>query len=340
VEDEAAETAGVQLSIYIYYLKVMGVGLASVGFTFYILFEAAYIGENIWLSTWSDDPAASLDIGVRNRYIGGYAGLGGLETMFLLAAILCLTVAFNRSSVRLHDKLLTNILRSPMAFFDTTPTGRIVNRFSKDTDEADIMLPLYIKDFLVQVMNVSGVAVILSIISPIMIVIMLVLVVLLFLVQRFYLKTSRQLKRLMSISRSPINSHLEETLAGLTTIRAFGVQQGFEAEYEAKIDQLQMTRYPEIISNCWLFIRLQLISMFMIAAVALVVVLQRDTIDPGSVGLSLSYVIVCQLDIFVLVRISGDVEKAIVSIERIKEYQVKINLKGTVSPDFDDIFMT
>jgi ABC-type multidrug transport system fused ATPase/permease subunit len=144
----------------------------------------------------------------------------------------------------------------------------------------------------------------------------------LFILQRFFLKTSRQLKRLMSINRSPINSHLEETLSGLTTIRAFGVQQGFEAEYEAKIDELQKTRYPEILSNFWLFIRLQLISMFMIAAVALVVVLQRDTIDPGSVGLSLSYVIVCQLDVFILVRISGDIEKAIVSVERIKEYQV------------------
>ena len=71
--------------------------------------------------------------------------------MFLFVAIILLTVASNRASVRLHERLLTNILRAPMAFFDTTPTGRIVNRFSKDTDEADIMLPLYIKDFLLQV---------------------------------------------------------------------------------------------------------------------------------------------------------------------------------------------
>ena len=170
-------------------------------------------------------------------------------------------------------------------------------------------------------MNVTGVAVILSIVSPIMIVVMLVLIVLLSLVQRFFLKTSRQLKRLLSISRSPINSHLEETLSGLSTIRAFDMQQAFQAENEAKIDELQMARYPEIISNSWLFIRLQLISMLLIAAVALVIVLERDTMDPGSVGLSLSYVIVCQLDIFILVRLSGDIEKAIVSVERIKEYQ-------------------
>ena len=151
VEDETAETASVQLSVYYYYFKALGLTLAGLGLTFYILFEVAYIGDNFWLSNWSNDPAASLEPAVRNSYIAGYGGLGGLETVFLFVAIILLTVASNRASVRLHERLLTNILRAPMAFFDTTPTGRIVNRFSKDTDEADIMLPLYIKDFLLQV---------------------------------------------------------------------------------------------------------------------------------------------------------------------------------------------
>jgi ABC-type multidrug transport system fused ATPase/permease subunit len=324
IEEEFSETTSVQLSVYFYYLKSMGLGLAGLGFTFYVLFESAYVSENFWLSTWSDDPAASLEPEVRNFYMIGYGLLGGLETAFIFMAVVSLTIASNRASVKLHEELLSHILHSPMAFFDTTPTGRIVNRFSKDTDEADLMLPLYIKDFTMQAMNVSGVGIVLSIVSPIMIVVLLILVCLLSMVQKLYVKTSRQLKRLLSVSRSPINSHLEETLAGLSTIRAFGLQQAFEAENEVKIDALQMARYPEIISNCWLFLRLQFVGMFMIVAVALVAVLGRDIIDPGSVGLSLSDAIICQLDLFMLVRLTGDVEKAIVSVERIKEYQVGV----------------
>jgi ABC-type multidrug transport system fused ATPase/permease subunit len=224
VEDESAEAASVQLSVYYYYFRSMGLGLAALGLTFYVLFEAAYVGENFWLSRWSDDPAASLEPSVRNAYMAGYGVLGGLETVFIFVAIVFLTIASNRASVRLHEQLLGRILRSPMSFFDTTPTGRIVNRFAKDTDEADLVLPLTIKDFMLQAMNITGVGIVLSIVSPVMIAVMLQLVVMLFLVQKLYVKTSRQLKRLLSICRSPINSHLEETLSGLSTVRAFDLQ--------------------------------------------------------------------------------------------------------------------
>jgi hypothetical protein len=100
-------------------------------------------------------------------------------------------------------------------------------------------------------------------------------------------------------------------------------QASFEAENEANIDALQTARYPEIISNSWLYLRLQVVGMSMIVAVALVAVLARDTIEPGAVGLTLSYAIICQLDLFLLVRLTGDIEKSIVSVERIKEYQVR-----------------
>jgi len=183
------------------------------------------------------------------------------------------------------------------------------------------MLPMHFKDVLNQFFNVLGVVFVLSFVSPAILIAIVPLSGFFILVQNFYLRTSRQLKRLISINRSPINSHLDDTLSGAATIRAFGFQDQFEDENEAKLEELQKSQYPEIISNSWLFLRLQVIGNLLIILTSLITVITRDTIEPGLVGLSLSYALTCQLDIYMLVRFCADMEKSIVSVERIKEYQ-------------------
>jgi len=141
-------------------------------------------------------------------------------------------------------------------------------------------------------------------------------------VQVVYVSTSRQLKRIESVSRSPIYSHFGESIQGASTIRAYGKQGAFIFESERKVDENQIAYYPSIMANRWLAIRLELIGNLMTFAAALFAVLARDTISSGTVGLSVSYALSVTQTLNWLVRMTSDVETNIVAVERVKEYSV------------------
>nr|CAD7427425.1 unnamed protein product [Timema monikensis] len=190
----------------------------------------------------------------------------------------------------LHEALLKGVLRTPLWFFDTTPVGRILGRFSKDVDVLDTSLPQQISDWVYC------------------------------LYERFYVATSRQLKRLESISKSPIFSHFGESVTGAPTIRAYRVQDRFIHESEEKVDFNQVCYFPGIIANRWLAVRLEMIGNCIIFFASLFAVLGRETMNPGTVGLSISYALQITQTLNWLVRMTSDVETNIVAVERIQEY--------------------
>ena len=132
-----------------------------------------------------------------------------------------------RCSERLHDKMVVAILQAPVVFFDSNPVGRILNRFSKDVGCMDELLP---KTFLmaIQYCSVAFASCLLPIVANYWLLVAIVpLIAIIVFIGRYYLKTSRQLKRLESINRSPVFSHISETLNGLDTIRTSGRQDDF-----------------------------------------------------------------------------------------------------------------
>ena len=321
ISAEAMETSSVKADIYWYYMRSAGLTLGIISVLAYLSYQVFVVLGNLLLSLWSHDQEAATSNQVRNQYLYVYAILGLSQSILLFIAIILMTWVSLQASMKLHDELLRKILKSPMSFFDTTPLGRIVNRFSKDMDDVDILVPVNFKDVSNQSFSVAGTIFILSYISPKNIIAIIPLIILFWFIQVVYLKTSRQLQRLVSVNRSPINSHIDETLVGIATIRAFGFQEEFEKENEEKIDTLQNSKYHEILSGSWLFQRLQSINFILVTSVALITVINRDTLDPGLVGLSLSYALTCQIDIYYLVKYTAELEKGIVSVERIKEYQ-------------------
>lgn len=148
------------------------------------------------------------------------------------------------------------------------------------------------------------------------------LAVLYYLIQNFYVATSRQLKRIESITRSPIYSHFGETITGQSTIRAYGAQQRFIEDSVKRVDFNQLCSYPAIIAARWLAVRLEVIGGFVIFFAALFAVLNRDGVAGENVGLSITYALQITAMLSWLVRITAEVETNIVANERLEEYTV------------------
>lgn len=157
-----------------------------------------------------------------------------------------------KSAKILHEDMLNNIMRLPQAFFDVTPLGRVLNRFSKDQNCVDEVLP---RTFHMYARTLFGVITVLSVnifSNPFFIIFATPLGFLYIFFQRYYLTTSRELKRLDSVSRSPVYAHFQETLGGLQTIRAYKQQARFTSTNEDRVDFNQRAAFPSVSSNRWL----------------------------------------------------------------------------------------
>ena len=124
---------------------------------------------------------------------------------------------------RIHESLLKGIMRSPMSFFDTNPLGRIINRFSSDIDTMEMMIPSQISDFVWCFCEIIATLIIIGYATPLFIISIIPIGIVFILFQRLYIVTSRQLKRLFSVSKSPVFSHFAEIVFGAQSIRAFKV---------------------------------------------------------------------------------------------------------------------
>ncbi|KAG8302940.1 Canalicular multispecific organic anion transporter 2 [Homalodisca vitripennis] len=138
--------------------------------------------------------------------------------------------------------------------------------------------------------------------------------------KKIYVTTSRQIKRIESVTRSPIYSHFSETLSGSSSIRAYKVEKRFINALQKKVDTNQACLIPSLVSNRWLGIRLETIANILIFFAAFFAVLGRDSLDPGIVGLSISYALQITFVMNAAVRMASEIETSIVSVERIKEY--------------------
>ncbi|XP_004749563.1 ATP-binding cassette sub-family C member 2 isoform X1 [Mustela putorius furo] len=324
IKKEFIQTGKVKFSIYLKYLGA--IGWYSIFFIIlaYVINSVAYIGSNLWLSAWTNDSktynGTDYPASQRNLRIGVYAALGCVQGAFVLIANLWSAHGSTHASNILHRQLLSSILRAPMSFFDTTPTGRIVNRFAGDISTVDDTLPLSLRSWILCFLGIISTLVMICTATPIFVVVIIPLGIIYVSVQIFYVATSRQLKRLDSVTRSPIYSHFSETVSGLSVIRAFEHQQRFLQHNERQIDTNQKCVFSWIVSNRWLAIRLELIGNLIVFFSSLMMVIYKDNLRGDTVGFVLSNALNITQTLNWLVRMTSEIETNIVAVERINEY--------------------
>uniref|UniRef100_A0A9J8BTP6 Uncharacterized protein n=1 Tax=Cyprinus carpio carpio TaxID=630221 RepID=A0A9J8BTP6_CYPCA len=318
IEKETMETGRVKFSVYLQYLRSMGWCFITWSFLFYFIQNVAFIGQNLWLSDWTEDSVEYFNTTypnhIRDMRIGVFGALGMAQGTILLADG---SISASRT---LHTSLLSNILKVPMVFFDTTPSGRIVNRFAKDIFTVDEIIPMSFRTCILCLLGVLGTLFVICLATPIFTAVVVPMAVIYYFVQRFYVATSRQLRRLDSVSRSPIYSHFGETVSGISVIRAYGHQQRFLKQNEDTIDQNLKSVYPWIVSNRWLAMRLEFLGNLVVFFSALFAVISRDSLNSGLVGLSISYALNVTQTLNWLVRMTSELETNIVAVERVREY--------------------
>ncbi|XP_012659115.1 canalicular multispecific organic anion transporter 1 [Otolemur garnettii] len=324
IEKEFMETGKVKFSVYLKYLRAMG--WCSIFFIIFgfVMNSVAFIGSNFWLSAWTSDSkiynSTNYPASQRDLRVGVYGALGAAQGICVLIANLWSVHGSTHASNILHKQLLNNILLAPMRFFDTTPTGRIVNRFAGDISTVDDTLPMSFRSWMLCFLGIISTLVMICMATPIFIVVIIPLGIIYVSVQMFYVATSRQLKRLDSVTRSPIYSHFSETVSGLPVIRAFEHQQRFLNHNEMEIDNNQKCVFSWIVSNRWLAVRLELVGNLIVFCSALMIVIYRHTLSGDIVGFVLSNALNITQTLNWLVRMTSEVETNIVAVERINEY--------------------
>ncbi|KAG8507864.1 Canalicular multispecific organic anion transporter 2 [Galemys pyrenaicus] len=319
IQEEKAEVGTVKLNVFADYAKAVGLCTTVAFCLLYAGQSAAAVGADMWLSAWTNEAGMGQQNNTSLR-LGVFAALGIVQGVLVMLAALTMTVGGVRAAASLHQGLLHNKMRSPQSFFDTTPSGRILSCFSKDINVIDDVLVPTILMLAGSLCNALSTVVVIAVTTPIFAVVIVPLAAVYIFVQRFYVTTSRQLKRLESISRSPIYSHFSETVTGSSVIRAYGRSQDFEAISDIKVDTNQKTWYPYIISNRWLGIRLECVGNFVVLFAALFAVIGRSSLSPGLVGLSVSYALKVTFVLNWMIRVLSDLEANIVAVERVKEY--------------------
>ncbi|KAG0052208.1 Multidrug resistance-associated protein 1 [Gryganskiella cystojenkinii] len=320
IDAEEAAIGSVGWSVFHRYVKSATYLYSFLSLFLYMMSQASQIGINVWLQHWSNrqDTAQQGSVG---EFLGVFAALvASYMSLDISVNLIIFIGAGVHSSNFMHSNLLTNVLRLPMSFFDTTPVGRIVNRFSTDMDNLDEQMPTNMTNIYYFLSTVVGTLVVISFTLPIFLALLPFLAILYFWIQTYYMRTSRALKRIHSISKSPLYQHFQETLAGVSTIRAMGLQHRYRLENAEKSDRSSNAHFHLLTANRWLNIRLEFLGALIVLATSLLSIWKRDELGTGGAGLALSYALTVTFTITYLVTALGSLQNQLVSVERIQEY--------------------
>ncbi|KAG0304127.1 hypothetical protein BGZ98_005900 [Dissophora globulifera] len=324
-EDEKKVEGAVSWNVYKTYLVASGgwpfwIGLVILFFTR----ELVDVSQNAWLAVWANKMAettGSYAIKSFDYITPAPIAQSFIFTLFFASLTNFYTIFGGLAASRsLHQQLLRKVSRAKVRFFDTTPIGRIVNRFSSDMSTIDDDVSNGLQGLFGSIVTIIGIVVIISVNMPLFMVPAVFIVAIYGVIGALYVPVSRDLKRLNSNSRSPILNHFNEALSGLATIRAFGFERRFLTKNLTNQDNNNRTFFLLWSTNRWLHWRVDIAGALVAFITGMLIFQNYDRIEPGWAALSLTYSLMFTTTIVWVIRIYAENEMNLNSVERIAEY--------------------
>ncbi|XP_070518623.1 ATP-binding cassette sub-family C member 10 isoform X2 [Cardiocondyla obscurior] len=339
LDKEVTEKGTVRFSVYACYLKTIGRYLAISIFLSMILMQSSKNITDLWLSYWVThaNTTNSSDMSTLNKlrlyydnynyhdtkyYLTIYSLLAVLNSLFTLIRAFIFAYGGIQAAITMHKQLLKIVMRAKTIFFDTQPVGRIINRFSSDSYTIDDSLPFITNILLANLFGLAATIIVTAYGLPWILLVLAPLIPVYHWIQNHYRLTSREVKRLASILLSPLYAHFNETLSGLTSIRAFRSVHRFKQENELLLEASQKTQFASIAASQWLALRLQFIGVALLAGVNIMGLLQHqyNIADPGLIGLAITYALSVTGLLTGVVNSFTETEREMIAVERVKEY--------------------
>jgi len=322
MQQEERAVKAVSWGVYAAYVRASGSILyAPLIILILIISQGANITTSLWLSWWTSNKFGYST----GQYIGAYAALGFAQAFLMFAFSVILTVLGTRSSRVMLERALTRVLRAPMGFFDTTPLGRITNRFAKDVDIMDNNLTDAIRMYFFTLAMITSVFILIIVYFHYFAIALGPLFLMFLFSASYYRSSAREIKRHESVLRSGVFARFSEAVSGTSSVRAYGLQDQFIVGIQKEVDQMNSAYYLTFSNQRWLSVRLDAIGNLLVFTTGILVVTSRFNVPPSIAGLVLSYILSIVQMIQFTVRQLAEVENAMVSTERLHYYGTELD---------------
>lgn len=286
-----------------------------------IIFQSLQIGSNLWMA-WAAPISKDVNPPVSSlKMINVYVALALVTSLCVFIRSYVLVMAGCKTATMLFDRMHRCIFRAPMSFFDSTPSGRILNRASTDQSSVDTKIYDLLGYLLFPAIEILGTIILMSRVAwPVFVIFVPVIVASLW-YQQYYINASRELQRLAGVCRAPVMQHFTESITGTNIIRCFDKERQFISSTGHLMDNLSRPSLYNAAAMEWLSLRLDFLSSFIFgSALILLVNLPTDLIDSKTTGLAVTYGLSLNMlqgwAIFVLCSL----ENRMISVERILQY--------------------
>lgn len=340
-QKEERASGSVSKKVYVSYLKAAGHWTKTLALSLLFIFTQTFASlTDIFLTTWVNTEQLRNETNFNNTMNSNTTStqhfllrlLNRDNTLIIYSCLVLLTVSFaiTRSlsffrfclsaSTRLHNAMFGKIVFSPMLFFNTNPSGRILNRFSKDIGSLDETLPICIVDTVGIGLIAAGITLTIGTVNPWILIPAAILMIIFYYIRKLFLTSSRNIKRVEAVARSPIYTHLSASLQGLTTIRAFRAEEILSKEFDNFQDAYTSAYYMFLTANrgfgFWLDMHCLVLIIFVVISILFI---QGESFG-GNVGLSLTQAVALSGMVQWGMRQWSELENQMTSVERVQEY--------------------
>ncbi|XP_026432147.1 ABC transporter C family member 10-like [Papaver somniferum] len=317
IRQEERETGDIGLKPYFKYLnQKRSLFYFSVAVLCQTIFFGCLILQNYWLAANIQNLRIS-----KLRLILVYILIGCSSMFFVVLRALFAVALGLKSSKSIFDQLLNSLFHAPLAFYESTPLGRILSRVSSDLNVVDADLPGSIVMSVISLINTFSYLVVLSVITWQVLLICIPTVYLAIFLQRYFSASIKEIVRINGTTKSILASHLGESITGSMTIRAYEKEHRFFADNLSFIDKNVSTSFHIYSASEWLNQRLEILCITILCSTALLLVLlPTKTFGPGFVGMALSYGLSLNQLLFSTVQLNCTLENDIISVERLNQY--------------------